>query len=266
MQGLTSRIYSSILSAQYWANVSIISKATIKQEFGSSFLSNIWLIIRPFILISVLAIILSRITRFDGADNYPFYLTVNLVLWIYISSVMSASTSSILGRASIFKFTPISKTIFILVDIIKFTKIYLISLFLVVVIVGYYTGATIHTSYLLFPVYFMLLLISLFSISIIFAYITPYFRDLKFLVEALMPAFMWLTPIMYPISAIDGILGTILSYSPFTIVMRPFTSILYYGEIPTIDDHIKLFIILILLITTAIFVYKKLARNVVYYL
>ena len=101
MKDLYYRLSTSLLSLNYWANVRTISESTIKQEFGTSFLSNIWLIIRPFILITVLGIILSQITRFDGTDNYPFYLTVNLVLWIYISSVMSASTSSIIGLSLI---------------------------------------------------------------------------------------------------------------------------------------------------------------------
>ena len=265
MKDLYYRLSTSLLSLNYWANVRTISESTIKQEFGASFLSNIWLIIRPFILITVLGIILSQITRFDGTDNYPFYLTVNLVLWIYISSVMSASTSSIMGRSNIFKFTPISKTIFVLVDIIKFTKIYVISMALVLIIVGTLTNISFHITYVLFPIYFICLFLMLFAISVIFAYATPYFRDLKFLVEALMPAFMWLTPVMYPITAIDGVLGKILSYSPFTIVMRPFTLLIYYGQVPSLADNLKFFLIMIVLIILAVIVYKKLARDVVYY-
>ena len=183
-----------------------------------------------------------------------------------MSNILLAAPSSIMSRSHIFKFTNLSKSIFIMVDLLKYTRIYFISLLLVLVIVGLITNAEINKSIILFPFYFINLFISLYCISVTLAYLTPYLRDIKFLLEALMPAFMWLTPIMYPINALNEKIALVLSYSPFTIAMKPFTSIIYHGIAPSTDDNIKLLVMTIVLFVIALIVYRKMAKNIVYYL
>ena len=145
-------------------------------------------------------------------------------------------------KTGILKLCPISKSIFIIVDIIKFSKIYLLSLIILYVIVGLITDVDFILQYYYFQFIFILLIILLF-IGVMLAYITPYVRDVRTLIEAFMPAFMWLTPIMYPISALDGTIGEVLKFSPFSVMMAPFTKILYYGEIPSLYDHIALLLL-----------------------
>ena len=259
------KLKDTFFSYKYWTLVQIIVSKTIEQEYGTSYLGKLWLLIRPFILILVLGVVLSRITRFPETENYIFFLTTNLVLWLFISSVMTSTSVSILSRAGILKLCPISKSIFIIVDIIKFSKIYLLSLIILYVIVGLITDVDFYITVLLFPIYFFILLIILLFIGVMLAYITPYVRDVRTLIEAFMPAFMWLTPIMYPISALDGTIGEVLKFSPFSVMMAPFTKILYYGEIPNLYDHIALLLLFFFTLILAVLSHTKLSKNVIYY-
>jgi len=265
MSNFYYKLKDTFFSYKYWSLVQIIVTKTLDQEYGSSYLGKLWLIIRPFILILVLGTVLSKITRFPETENYIFFLTTNLVLWLFISSVMTATSVSILSRGGILKLCPIPKSVFIMVDIIKFSKIYLLSLVALYIVVGFITDVDFYLTALLFPIYFFILLFILLFIGIILAYITPYIRDVKTLIEAFMPAFMWLTPIMYPISAMDGTIGEVLKFSPFSVMMAPFTKILYYGEYPSAYDHASLLILFLSTLALALISHKKFSKNVIYY-
>ncbi len=263
---LYNTLKNTIFQKHYWQTIFLILNRTYKHEYGSSFLGNIWMLIKPFILITVYAIVFSKIAKFPNISNYPFFLTINIILWLFISGSISASTSAISSRGSIIKYCPISKTNFIIVDLIKLLKIYLISLFIIYIIIGLFFSIELHKTIILFPVYLLLLIATLFSLSVALAYLYPYFRDLGTLIEASLPALMWLSPIVYPAGAITGKLGLILKFSPFSIMINPFTKILFYGQVPSLFDNIA-FVTLFLTITLiALIIHKKLSKNIVYYI
>ena len=106
----------------------------------------------------------------------------------------------------------------------------------------------------------------LFSLSVGLAYIQPYFRDIKTLIDSSLPALMWLTPIIYPASILTGKLALIIKFSPFTILITPINKILFHGEIPNLFDHLALLGLLIITTTISLIIHKKCARNVVYYM
>ena len=260
------QLKNTIFSYNYWHLVLTIVSRNLKEEFGSSYLGNLWLLIRPLVLILVLSAVLSRITRFPEQENYVFFLTTNLVHWLFIANIMSISTVSLIQRAGILKLCSVPKTIFILSDIIKFSKIYIVSLVALYIAVGFFTHIQFHATAFLFPIYLIILFFILFFIAIILAYISPYVRDVKTLVEALMPAFMWLTPVMYPVNILDSSIASIIKYSPFSVMIAPFTKILYYGQIPSTFDHVALLILFCSLMTIAAITHYKLSKNVIYYL
>ena len=266
MNKIFDQLKNTIFSYQYWHLAFTIVARNLKEEFGLSYLGNLWLLIRPLVLIIVLSAVLSRITRFPEQENYVFFLTTNLVHWLFIANIMSVSTVSLIQRAGILKLCPVPKTIFIMSDLLKFSKIYLVSLVALYIAVGFFTQVEFHYTAFLFPVYLIILILMLFFIAIILAYITPYVRDVKTLVEALMPAFMWLTPVMYPVNILDSDIASIIQYSPFSIMIAPFTKILYYGQIPDTFDHTALAVLFLFLLILAWITHRRLSKNVIYYL
>ena len=62
--------------------------------------------------------------------------------------------------------------------------------------------------------------------GLIFTSLTTKYRDLKFLIQFGVQLLMYATPIIYPLSTIDGTLRTIIYYNPLTHIIEGFKFIL----------------------------------------
>ncbi len=257
---------NSAFNKYYWQSIFTILNRHYKVEYGVSYLGNIWMVIKPFILIAVYAVVFSRISRFPAVSNYPFFLTTNITLWILIAGIITMAPSAIVGNANILKLCPIPKTTFIIVEIFKQVRIYFISLIIIFVVIGFFFEAKFHLTMIFFPLYFAIFFLIIAGMATCLAYLFPYIRDIKTLIDAAMPALMFLTPVIYPQGSITGLLGAILKYSPFSILMTPFTKIIFNGEMPNNFDHIALFSLLIIVSILTTVIHKKLSRNVIYYM
>ncbi|HEY7156699.1 MAG TPA: ABC transporter permease [Gemmataceae bacterium] len=113
----------------------------------------------------------------------------------------------------------------------------------------------------------LLLLLFGWSMAILFGLLNVRFRDTRHLVEIGLQGLFYLTPIMYPIQAMEGrFLGKLLHYNPLTPILDLLIQPILYGRIPSLTTYAVAGLIVLSLSVTAAFALKIEERRLIFHL
>ncbi len=212
----------------------LFTKRTFVLTYKQTILGPIWIFLTPLITALIQAFIFGGIAKIptDGIPGILFYLT-STACWTYFAACVNNNASTFTANAGVFgkvyfpRLTvPISNMISSLVQFfVQFLLVLaFIAFFLILGQVSPDSSMLAGTSWsgpnwwawLLVP--FMLLHLGLLGlgVGIIVSSLTTKYRDLSVLVTFGVSLWMYITPIVYPISATGGAMKTILQINPVT--------------------------------------------------
>jgi lipopolysaccharide transport system permease protein len=119
---------------------------------------------------------------------------------------------------------------------------------------------------LLVPLYFIPVLMIMGALAIAIAFIAPYVRDIGELVWLVMTMLVWLTPVVYPVTALPVRYQAWMQWNPFFIMMHPIQTLVFGHAIPSLDDTLRLLALTVIAILAGFGIYRLCRRNYVYYL
>lgn len=202
--------------------------ATYKQTV----LGPLWYVITPLVNVVVFTFIFNTIANIstEGVPPILFYLS-GLTLWSYFSTALSGVSNTFVSNASIFGkvyfprlVIPISLMIS---SMIKFGIQF--GLMIIIMVVYYFKGFQFHFSIytLMVPLIFVVTAIFALACGIIISSLTTKYRDFQYLLGFGMSLWMYITPIIYPVSIIPSSLKWMVLINP----MAPLIEAFKYGLI-----------------------------------
>ena len=213
--------------------------------------------LNPFFTMLIIAMVFSSFFKF-AIENFPVYLLTGQLIFNFFSEATNTAMGSILENAALIKKVYVPKHIFPIARVLSSCVNFILSLpGLVLVIV--ITKASIKFSIIfsLIPVLYVLLFC--FGIGLLLASITVYFRDMFHLYSVLLTAISYLTPLFYPKEIVPEKYMFLIKLNPMVYFVDLFRDMVYYGKIPTLEEHLNcIFIIIIsLFIGTTVFNINK---------
>lgn len=172
----------------------------IKLKYRRSYLGYIWSILNPLLMMMVLVVVFSNLFRFD-IPNFAVYLLSGQVLFSFLSEATSMAVNSITGNAALLKKTYVPKYIFTLAKVTSSLVNLLFSLIALVLVMAI-TQTAVTWNILLFPIVIIEVYIFSLGISLILASTAVFFRDIQYLWGVFISIWMYLSPIIYPVSII----------------------------------------------------------------
>jgi lipopolysaccharide transport system permease protein len=104
------------------------------------------------------------------------------------------------------------------------------------------------------------------ALSIAIAFIAPYLRDIGDLIGVMMTVLFWLTPVVYPLTALTPRAQALMQWNPLYIMVHPVQMIAFDYVLPGPADMLPLLALTLLSIGFGFFIYRLCRRNYVYYL
>lgn len=195
--------------------------------YKQTILGPLWYLIQPILTTVVFTVIFGNIAKLptDGLPPFLFYLAGNTV-WTYFSTCLTSTSNTFVANAAIFGkvyfprlSVPISIVISNMVSFVIRFGVFLIFMAYFVVI-----GADIHpNAWVFFLPVLMLIMAGLgLGFGIIISSLTTKYRDLQQLVGFGVQLLMYATPVIYPISSVEGTLRWLLILNPMTPVIELF--------------------------------------------
>jgi lipopolysaccharide transport system permease protein len=197
-------------------------KRDLKVRFQQTFIGVLWIVLQPLILMLIFNIILGVLMRVPTEGiPYPVFFLSGFVVWQFFSQIVNSSAYSLLGNVGLITKAyfprlalPLSTTIGAIIDfVISF-------LVLVIFLMAYHYPIT--PRYLLLP--FLVLLTMFFSLGVglLFGALMVVFRDTKNLLGFILMIWMYISPIMYPISIVPEKYQILFYLNPLTGFINAF--------------------------------------------
>ena len=215
---------------QYRDLLEMYIKRDIVTFYKQTILGPLWFIIQPIFTTIMFMFVFGGLAGIptDGIPQALFYLS-GITLWNYFSESLTKTSDTFLTNQAIFGkvyfprlIAPLSVTISGLIKMfIQF------GVFIVVYIYFVVKGTTVapNSFALLFPVLILILACLALGFGIIISSMTTKYRDLKFLISFAIQLWMYATPVIYPLSVMEGNYKKymwLIQANPLTAVMETF--------------------------------------------
>lgn len=203
----------------------------IKLKYRRSFLGYVWSVLNPLLTMIVMAIVFSTMFR-RNVENFPVYLFTGQIMFNFMSQSTHQAITSITGNAALLKKTYVPKYIFTISKITSGLVDFFFSLG-ALLIVMIFTRTKFTPYFILFPFVALQLYVFCVGLGMFLAQLNVFFRDIQYIYNAVTTAWLYLTPIFYPLEALGGkILWIIKHLNPMYFYIGQFRDLVYSGCMP----------------------------------
>lgn len=200
----------------------LFTKRNFTVTYKQTVLGPAWLFLNPLISSVIYAFVFGGIAGIgtDGVPSLLFYMCGNAI-WIYFSTCVTKNAGTFTANASVFGKVYFPRLTIPISNMISAMIQFGIQILMVMgFLVFYLIRGEVHpnwAAWLLIPLELVHLGLLGLGFGIIISSMTTKYRDLSILVGFGVQLWMYVTPIVYPMSQLgDGIVKTILKINPVT--------------------------------------------------
>lgn len=227
----------------------------IKIKYRRSVLGVLWTILNPLCMMVILSIVFSNIFKFD-IENFPLYVLSGQVVFNFYNDATTSSMTSILGASSLIKKVYVPKYLFVLSRIVS-SFINLMASFCALLVMMVVTRAELHWEIILSVVPLTMVVGFSLGIGLILAALTVRFRDIIHLYSVFTTGFMYLTPVIYPMSILPETMQKIVMLNPLTNYLIMFRDVMFNCTVPALGDVVIGLVEMVVALGVGVWVFYK---------
>ena len=231
----------------------------IKVQYAQTILGFGWAILQPLIQIVVFSIIFGRIAQVPS-DGFPYLLfsTTAIIPWIYMSSVMSQSSQSLVTNQSMMSKVYLPRLLYPLTPVFAKLLDFFISIMILIAVMLYYS-VTPTWNLLFFPLFMAMMIAFPAAMGMWLSSLAIRYRDVRFAMQYIIQMLMYTAPIVYSAASIPDSYRFFYSLNPLVGVTEGFRATLLGTEIPWLFVLPGIFTTVVLLAGGA-FYFKRMER------
>jgi len=205
-----------------------MTRKELKVKYKRSVLGFLWSFMTPLIMLAVFGLVFSILAR-TSMNWFVVYLMSGLFPWLFFSNSLMGSVGSVVGNPGLVKKVYFPREVLTLgaigANIFHFVMQMLI-LLVFLVIIGWHFSINI----LYLPLVMLLEIVFTTGLSLFIAAANVYLRDIQHFTEVATMAWFWLTPIVYVIGTVMGVLGgwfKVYLLNPMTNISELYVYVIY---------------------------------------
>ena len=227
----------------------------IKTRYRRSVMGVLWSLLNPLCQMIVLSIMFSNIFKSD-IENFPLYILSGQVIFNFFSESTNNAMSAIIDNTSLIKKTYIPKYLFVLSRIMS-SAVNLLASFAALIVVMLLTRTEFHIAVLLSFLPMLLIVLFTIGVGLILAAYVVKFLDIAHLYGILVTTILYLTPVIYPMSMLSGIVKKIVWLNPLTNIVIMFRNLALNGILPGVFSILLACMECIVVIFVGLYVFYK---------
>ena len=247
--------------------VYLFSRRDLVAIYKQTILGPLWLILQPFVSALAFMIIFGNLmgVQTGGYPKFLFYYSA-LVFWTLFAEILQKTTDTFTANADLFSKVFFPRIVIpfsiIITALVKFSFSLLILIF-VWAYYFYYQQLSIDSflPFLLLPLVILTMIVLGTSFGLIFSAVTVRYRDFKFLLQFGLQLLMYFSPVIFPLSMVQGKLAVLIYYNPVSGVIEAVRSIFLGGKIPDMT-HLSISLITgVICMFIGLALFSKVQRN-----
>ena len=197
-----------------------LTKREIKQRYKQSVLGYAWVMVNPLVQMLVMAFVFSFLLRFPDLETpYSIFLYAGLLPWTLFAASLQHSVNALVHNQELLTKIYFPREVFILSTILaKIVDFFLASIVFIGFMLFFQIPVGIHI--LWFPIIFIIQNIFAYGIALFISAGNLFYRDLQYIVNLGITIWMYLTPVIYPISMISERYHFWYSLNPMAAIIK----------------------------------------------
>ncbi len=239
---------------EYRSTSELLGNLTLRElrsKYKRSALGWAWSLLNPLATLLIFSLVFRFFMRVQlppsetsGLQNYALFLSCGLLPWNYFTNSVSGSIGTLVGNANLIKKTYFPRELLVFSNVASWNVSLLIEMgILLLVFLAFGNMVLPWIPALLVLIVLLTLFVA--GLSLIFSVLNVFFRDVQHLVGIVFQAWLYLTPVIYPITLIpeshvlfgvDLPLRRIWELNPMARFVGAFRDVLYDLRWPELND------------------------------
>jgi ABC-2 type transport system permease protein len=203
-----------------------LSLREIKGKYKRTVFGQLWSLVNPLAMMLIYTFVFALIFRIhpepgdpSGLDVFALWLMCGLLPWLFFSGVVSLGASSLVQNAPLIQKVYFPRVVLPIAQVGARGFSWLFEMAVLIAALAVF-GSFVWPWLPLVIVVMLLLAIFAAGAALIFSILNVYFRDTEHLLTILFQIWMYLTPIIYPISFVEKLSADVggIFGSPITIL------------------------------------------------
>jgi lipopolysaccharide transport system permease protein len=205
----------------------------VKVRYKQTLIGVAWAILQPFTTMVIFTLIFGRFADFpsDGLP-YPIFVYAGLLPWTYFAASLNGASSSIAGNASL-----VTKVYFprllLPIGAITTPAVDFVLAFSVLIGMMFWFDIALAATVVVLPFFLLLGAVTAFGVGLLFAVANVRYRDVPYAIPFVIQIWLYLSPVIYPISGLEERYQWILAFNPMTAVITGFRWALLGSSAPS---------------------------------
>ena len=202
-------------------------KRDITVTYKQTIMGPLWFFIQPMLTTAMFLLVFGKIAGIStgGVPPVLFYMG-GITIWNYFSESLRQTSDTFVKNSGLFGkvyFTRIVTPLSVVAsNLVKF--LIQLCLFLIVYFYYIFTGSAVHPNFtlLFLPIYVLIIALLALSFGLVISAMTTKYRDLTFLIQFGIQLWMYVTPVIYPVSEIPAKYRGLVMANPVSPIVEAF--------------------------------------------
>ncbi len=208
--------YKDLLFFLAWRNIKVRYKQTV--------IGALWAVLQPVTTMIVFSIFFGALIKVPSEGiPYPIFVYAGLLPWTFFANVVRFSATSVIEDEKLITKVYFPRLI-IPSSVVGVELIDFFVAFIIFVLMMIYYGVSFSATLLAIPLLLLLMIFSALGVGLILSALSVAYRDFRYVVPFLIQLWMYISPVVYPVSLVPEKWHWLLALNPMTGIIDGFRS------------------------------------------
>lgn len=205
---------------EYRELLGVLALRDIRVRYKQTVLGASWAVLRPALTMVIFTLVFGRWAKVPSEGfPYPVFVYSGLLPWLFFTQSIGQSANSLVGSASLISKVYFPRVAVPLASIGTSIVDFFISLAVFsVLLMIFHTSPTWRIA--VAPFFFVLLLITIIGLALMLSALTVTYRDLTHGIPFLVQIWLYVTPVIYPVTLIPEQWRWLLWFNPMAGIIQ----------------------------------------------
>ncbi len=238
----------------------------LRQKYKGSALGVLWYLINPLVLMGAYALVFSVLLRVADIPDYPLFLLVGLIVWVFFAQALLAAAPSLVQNAALVRKVRFPREA-IPASVATVQMVTFLVMLAVATPVALAVRGTLEPELLLLVPVVALLFCFVLGLSLAVSVLHAHYRDVEPVLAAALLPWFFVTPIFLRVEELPGVadrdwLANLLQWAnpiaPFVDAVR---QVLYAGTAPGLGHLAYIAVAGVLALGGGILLFRRMGRD-----
>lgn len=222
---MLKQLFTPFLYYKYLLSQLILRE--IKARYKQSILSYGWIIFNPLVQLAVYTFVFSVVFKFPTQGiPYTVFLFIGLLPWIYLQTSLASSALVLVDNSNLLKKVNFPREVLPYSVICSKTIDLVLSLLLLIPLFIFYQLPVSFNIFYVIPI-FLIQVILMSGLALLISASNLFYRDIQYVTNLMLLMWMYLTPVVYPISLVPENFLWIYKLNPMVGIIEGYRSAVF---------------------------------------